>query len=1081
MPTYTVLNTNDTGAGSLRQAIDDANLSSGSDIIEFDNALIGGTINLGSTLLVDDTLTWDGDINNNGMSDVTVVNFQDQSIFELQVGGMSFTNNSVNMIYDASATSNSIGVAIRMTGGNQTFVNNADLDVTGALGFAGDRSTGIFIDGQSQTFVNSGDITVAGRFAVNASSFNAVDSLRLTTITNTGLMEGTDDAIRLTSGTIYNSGTIRSTNTFAFPGQTPGEISEGITLLGSYEAGFTHSSGGVATINNLVGGFIEGSRAGVGMSGGGELNNDGSIFGNTTGVWTQRAFDENGDVLSTTFTVNNTGSINSGAGTTGFLPGTPPATILINDGHTANTINNSGNINGAGISIYARAGTTLTNTATGLIQSDNDTSGGDKIAFRGATFTDFQVEVSIGFPALSSNDTLVTTQDVSIDVNGDWVINGVGTFSPPPGGQVESGFLTNVGAGVLIPLIDITATQNAGYIVFQTDANGVVFPATQQVTNDGTLFGDLTVDWVSGSGFTVTDGQFPVYNPPSSNFNDVITNDGNMIGDIQTGLGDDVVTQNGTLDGDIDLGRGNDVLTLGAGATATINSIQGGMGNDVFNLTDDSYGFSLFRGNAGYDVATITSASEMFLGVVGNADNVNGIFVFGQNGQTYILDEFEEASQFDSVSGFVQNKFKSGTTGDDTMDVSTFNLDTDGVFTVVGGLGNDTLTAVGVDAAGLFLGGSGMDTLTGGNGNDNFNGGDGADIMDGGTGNDIFNFDSTDTGVDFVTGGDGTDFASFVGYGFAIWVDLDAASGAEVYHRNGQDVSSGTWTAVTNLVSVESIGTTQFSDVIFGSAADNSFSYVNNIGGFDRFDGRGGSDTVDFNQAQSAIWVDMQFNGIEAWTRGGINLNSGTWDTIANFVSIENVVATSFQDQIQGNASDNTFSYTVNNAGANAFDRYDGRAGIDTADFGRSNFAVWVDLGFTGIEAWTRGNTNVASGTWDQIANLENFENITGSEYEDQLFGDNGDNVINGGNSADQLTGRGGVDTFVFEGDFGFDEVMDFQDGTDLLDFSDFGIGIADLTIVDNGVGGTTITYNGFDVTLTGVDVSLIDAADFVF
>lgn len=49
--TYTVTNTNDAGAGSLREAITSANVSAGDDVIDFDGTF-SGTINLGSNLPV---------------------------------------------------------------------------------------------------------------------------------------------------------------------------------------------------------------------------------------------------------------------------------------------------------------------------------------------------------------------------------------------------------------------------------------------------------------------------------------------------------------------------------------------------------------------------------------------------------------------------------------------------------------------------------------------------------------------------------------------------------------------------------------------------------------------------------------------------------------------------------------------------------------------------------------------------------------------------------------------------------------------------------------------------------------------
>ncbi len=50
--TFTVMNNNDSGAGSLREAIDNAALNPGSDQIEFDAGLDGQTITLSSGSLI---------------------------------------------------------------------------------------------------------------------------------------------------------------------------------------------------------------------------------------------------------------------------------------------------------------------------------------------------------------------------------------------------------------------------------------------------------------------------------------------------------------------------------------------------------------------------------------------------------------------------------------------------------------------------------------------------------------------------------------------------------------------------------------------------------------------------------------------------------------------------------------------------------------------------------------------------------------------------------------------------------------------------------------------------------------------
>ncbi len=76
MATFTVTNLNDSGAGSLRQAILDANdpvTNPGADTITFADSLTGQTVLLTSgELVITDDLTIDGDLNNDGLPDLTV-------------------------------------------------------------------------------------------------------------------------------------------------------------------------------------------------------------------------------------------------------------------------------------------------------------------------------------------------------------------------------------------------------------------------------------------------------------------------------------------------------------------------------------------------------------------------------------------------------------------------------------------------------------------------------------------------------------------------------------------------------------------------------------------------------------------------------------------------------------------------------------------------------------------------------------------------------------------------------------------------------------------------------------------------
>lgn len=87
---FAVTNTADSGAGSLRQAISDANGSVGEDTIAFDPSLSGQTITLGSQLAVADSagLTIDG-----GSANITVSGNNAVRVLDVRSGAKLTLNN----------------------------------------------------------------------------------------------------------------------------------------------------------------------------------------------------------------------------------------------------------------------------------------------------------------------------------------------------------------------------------------------------------------------------------------------------------------------------------------------------------------------------------------------------------------------------------------------------------------------------------------------------------------------------------------------------------------------------------------------------------------------------------------------------------------------------------------------------------------------------------------------------------------------------------------------------------------------------------------------------------------------------
>ena len=166
---FTVINTNDAGPGSLRQAILDANANAGPDVISFSIASGSQRIVLTSQLpIITDPLTIDG-TTQPGFAGVPLIEIQPDG----NVIGDGFRITGGSSVLRGLVLNNFRGHAITIEtgGGNVIEGNYVGTDATGAVA-AGNFQNGIFILSSNNNRV--GGLTTAARNVISGNFANGV-------------------------------------------------------------------------------------------------------------------------------------------------------------------------------------------------------------------------------------------------------------------------------------------------------------------------------------------------------------------------------------------------------------------------------------------------------------------------------------------------------------------------------------------------------------------------------------------------------------------------------------------------------------------------------------------------------------------------------------------------------------------------------------------------------------------------------------------------------------------------------------------------------------------------------------------
>lgn len=583
----------------------------------------------------------------------------------------------------------------------------------------------------------------------------------------------------------------------------------------------------------------------------------------------------------------------------------------------------------------------------------------------------------------AGTDTISGFENVTGSGFNDIILGNAGNNTLNGAGGINTLSYANAGGGVTISLAVATAQNTGG-------------AGTDTISNFRHLSGSEFADVLTGDGLDNT------------------INGQNGDDTIEGGLGNDTLIGGGGTDtlsyvnatsavtinlgtGSVTGGAGTDTVSTFENATGSAhndsftgdgnnNVFNGGNGNDTFNYSagNDTFDGGAGSNTVGYDAAGALGNITLDMSTV----DINGFSQLTFSGSAKV-DLLKSVSVFyfqagnDVITGASGNETFHLRGGNDTLhaglgtDTLAYTFDSAVVVDLIAGTatgnGNDTFTGIenihgayaaadtlrGDNGANTIYGDSGIshvanqgdiidgrggdDFLYGEGGNDVINGGDGNDYMDGGNNSD---------------GSSGSDTLTYADATSGITMNLSLTT-AQATGGSGTDT----------VLNFENIIGSAFADALGGTAGNNSLQggdgndWLNGWSGDDTVDGGSGSDTATYQNATSAVNVNLSVQGVAQNTGG---------DGIDTLISIENLAGSTFSDILRGDGNANTIY---------------GLAGDDTI------LAL-------------NGNDTVFGG--------DNGDTIDGGGGDDMLYGDGGNDVIEGGAGNDTIDGGAGGDRLIF-------------------------------------------------------------------
>jgi Ca2+-binding RTX toxin-like protein len=259
------------------------------------------------------------------------------------------------------------------------------------------------------------------------------------------------------------------------------------------------------------------------------------------------------------------------------------------------------------------------------------------------------------------------------------------------------------------------------------------------------------------------------------------------------------------------------------------------------------------------------------------------------------------------------------------------------------------------------------------------------------------------------------------------------------------------------------------SDIFQGGMGD---ELVRPGAGSDTIVGAAGIDTVDYSDAEGAIYIDIMANfALETGLQTGTVSNTTAIISTDDARGFENIIGSRFGDRIYGSDDANRLDSGAGDdviyaeggddvvIGGTGSDVLIGGAGNDTVDYGGSLGGVFLDInaGFA-IETALQAGTVVASTAVVSTDLMAQFENANGTNYGDRIYGSAVANVLNGLVGDDIIYAEEGDDSVISGAG---SDILLGGSGTDTLDYSSaVGAVFADLAgnTVETGLTAGTVS-----------------------